>query len=48
VDPRPGDIRHSQADISRARQWLGYEPGVDFRAGLEKTVAHLKETGPSA
>lgn len=37
--PRPGDILHSQADITQARQHLGYEPTVLFEEGLEKTVA---------
>ena len=31
---RPGDIRHSAADISRARRDLAYEPRVSFREGL--------------
>ena len=35
---RPGDVLHSQADISRARQLLGYEPLVSFREGLQRTV----------
>ncbi len=35
---RPGDIRQSWADISRARQVLGYAPGVDFEEGLARTV----------
>lgn len=35
--PRDGDIRDSQADISRARQVLGYEPTVMFEEGLERT-----------
>jgi nucleoside-diphosphate-sugar epimerase len=48
TEPRAGDIRHSQADIRLAREWLGYEPKIDFRAGLEKTVAHLKEAGQTA
>ncbi|WP_137287235.1 NAD-dependent epimerase/dehydratase family protein [Halorussus salinisoli] len=34
VDPRPGDIRHSEADISKARDGLGYEPTVSLEAGL--------------
>lgn len=38
-DPRPGDIRHSQADIARARTLLGYEPRVDFVEGLRRTIA---------
>ena len=35
---RAGDVLHSQADISRARQLLGYEPLVSFREGLQRTV----------
>jgi UDP-glucose 4-epimerase len=34
VDPRPGDIRHSEADISKAREELGYEPTVSLDEGL--------------
>lgn len=36
--PRPGDVRHSGADISKAAAEFGYEPAVDFRTGLERTV----------
>ena len=36
--PRPGDIRHSHADISRAANDLGYSPQTDFEDGLNKTV----------
>jgi nucleoside-diphosphate-sugar epimerase len=36
--PRPGDVRHSQADISRASRVLGYEPRVSFAEGLARTV----------
>ena len=35
---RPGDILHSQADITKARALLGYEPAVDFSEGLRRTV----------
>src|ERR1700758_4748272 len=35
--PRDGDIRDSQADISQAREFLGYEPQVDFEEGLRRT-----------
>ena len=41
-DPRPADVRHSQADISRARADLGYEPAVDFKEGLRRTVEFLR------
>jgi UDP-glucose 4-epimerase len=36
--PRPGDILHSYADITRAREGLEYSPKVDFENGLRKTV----------
>jgi nucleoside-diphosphate-sugar epimerase len=35
--PRTGDIKDSQADISRARDLLGYRPLVDFEKGLKLT-----------
>jgi nucleoside-diphosphate-sugar epimerase len=40
AQPRPGDVRHSMADISRARETLGYEPAVDARAGLQATLEY--------
>lgn len=43
LDPRKGDVRHSRADISRAKDLLGYEPEVDFKEGLEKTVEWYRE-----
>jgi nucleoside-diphosphate-sugar epimerase len=36
--PRSGDVRDSQADISKARRLLGYEPAVAFEDGLRTTV----------
>lgn len=41
TDPRPGDVRHSSADISAARSVLGYEPAVDLDEGLRRTVSSL-------
>lgn len=38
ADPRPGDVRDSQADISRARDLLGYTPTIDFEEGLRRTL----------
>jgi UDP-N-acetylglucosamine/UDP-N-acetyl-alpha-D-glucosaminouronate 4-epimerase len=35
--PRDGDIRDSQADITQAREVLGYDPQVDFEEGLRRT-----------
>ena len=40
---RPGDIRQSQADITRAREHLGFEPQVSFRDGLERTVEWYRD-----
>ncbi|HOW86919.1 MAG TPA: SDR family oxidoreductase [Candidatus Aminicenantes bacterium] len=37
--PRPGDILHSTADISKAARLMGYAPAVPFAAGLEETAA---------
>jgi UDP-N-acetylglucosamine/UDP-N-acetylgalactosamine 4-epimerase len=37
-DFRPGDIRHSQADIGKARRLLGYDPAYDVRMGLEEAL----------
>ncbi len=38
-EPRPGDVKHSQADVTKAKRMLGYEPTVSFEEGLERTVA---------
>jgi nucleoside-diphosphate-sugar epimerase len=38
AEPRSGDIKHSQADITRAREHLGYEPKVSFEEGLRATI----------
>jgi len=40
---RPGDIRHSNADISKARKLLGYEPGWSFERGIEAAIEWYKE-----
>ncbi len=37
-DPRPGDIRHSFADITRARNLLKYEPKISLGKGLQETI----------
>jgi len=38
ADPRPGDIRHSMADIGLAREYLGYRPEIDMVRGLRHTM----------
>jgi nucleoside-diphosphate-sugar epimerase len=42
-DPRPGDVRDSQADIAKARRILEYEPTVSFEDGLWKTIEWYRE-----
>jgi UDP-glucose 4-epimerase len=40
--PRVGDVLHSQADISRARELLGYEPMMSLEDGLKDAVAYYE------
>jgi nucleoside-diphosphate-sugar epimerase len=41
--PRQGDVKHSQADITRARELLGYETKVPVAEGLARTVEWYRE-----
>jgi nucleoside-diphosphate-sugar epimerase len=43
-EPRVGDVRHSLADITRARELLGYEPRVGLEEGLRHTLAWWKQS----
>ena len=43
-EPRAGDVKHSLADITRARQLLGFEPRVGLRPGLELTIDWWKNS----
>lgn len=45
-DPRPGDVRHSQADIGRAMAELGYRPRNDIDRGLRRCLEHLRGAEP--
>jgi UDP-glucose 4-epimerase len=48
-DPRPGDVRHTRADITAARRDLGHTPRVAFHEGLRRTVEwYTTETTRSA
>ena len=38
TDPRPGDVKHSLADITSAHNLIGYEPAVSFEQGLQKAI----------
>lgn len=40
---RPGDIKHSNADISKARELLGYEPEWSFERGIEAAIEWYRE-----
>jgi UDP-N-acetylglucosamine 4-epimerase len=40
---RPGDIKHSNADISKAKELLGYNPDYDFTRGIELAVGWYRD-----
>ena len=39
---RMGEVRHSVADLARARELLGYEPSIDLREGLRRTIDNFR------
>jgi UDP-glucose 4-epimerase len=39
---RRGDVKHSMADISKAREKLGFEPTISFDEGLKRTARYLE------
>jgi nucleoside-diphosphate-sugar epimerase len=41
--PRPGDVPESLADVSLARELIGYEPRVGFEEGLQRTIGWIVE-----
>jgi UDP-N-acetylglucosamine 4-epimerase len=43
VHERPGDVRHSLADISKAKSLLGYDPKISVEEGLMRTFKWFKE-----
>lgn len=43
VEKRKGDIRHSNANIEKAKRLLGYQPEYDFKEGLHLTIDWYKE-----
>jgi nucleoside-diphosphate-sugar epimerase len=44
VEPRAGDVRHSFADVTKARRMLGFEPSVEFEEGLVRTIQWFRAT----
>lgn len=47
LESRPGDVKHSLADISQAKEQLGYQPSIAFDEGLRRTIEHLQEEAAS-
>jgi nucleoside-diphosphate-sugar epimerase len=47
-EPRPGDVKDSQADIRKAKALLGYEPKVTFEEGLRRTIEWYRTATISA
>ena len=45
LDERPGDVMRHWADISKAREMLGYKPNFDIRSGLKKYFQWIKDSG---
>jgi nucleoside-diphosphate-sugar epimerase len=41
---RAGDVKHSQADVTRAKEWLDYKKLVDLEEGLQKTIDWWKQS----
>jgi UDP-glucose 4-epimerase len=41
--PRPGDVRHSQADVTRARTELGFIPPIDLQEGLRRSLGFYRK-----
>jgi len=46
-EPRPGDVRHSLADISAAANDLDYAPRVDLEEGIRRTLAFYESATPA-
>ena len=47
-EARPGDVRESVADISRAQDLLGYRPDISFREGLALTLESIRVSSKRA
>jgi UDP-glucose 4-epimerase len=43
LPPRPGDVRHTQADITLAKNLLGWQPKISLEEGLKKTINWFKK-----
>jgi UDP-glucose 4-epimerase len=45
LPPRAGDVKHSQADTTRAKSLLGFATAVDVEEGLARTLAYYRQGG---
>jgi UDP-glucose 4-epimerase len=43
TDPRPGDVKHSLADITAARRLIGFKPIISFEQGLQKAIEWYRD-----
>ena len=43
TDPRPGDVKHSLADVTAAKKLIGYKPIVQFEQGLKKAIRWYRD-----
>jgi nucleoside-diphosphate-sugar epimerase len=43
TESRPGDVRHSYADVSKLKQDFGLQPTVSFEEGLKRTIAFFEQ-----
>jgi UDP-glucose 4-epimerase len=43
ADPRPGDVKHSLADITAAKKLIGFKPVISFEQGLQKAIAWYRD-----
>ncbi len=43
LPPRPGDIKHSLADVTKAKEVIGYEPFVTFEEGITRAIEWYKK-----
>ena len=44
---RPGEVRHSEADVARAREAFGFEPAISIEDGLARTVESFERKAPT-
>ncbi|MFQ5560873.1 MAG: LPS biosynthesis protein WbpP, partial [Nitrospinota bacterium] len=42
-EPRKGDVKHSLADVSKAKEYLTYDPEFSIEKGIERSVEWYRE-----